>query len=104
MERARLVLTRSDSAENRPDAIACSTSGLTHAVSTNLMPSSFKRLSTQCFAGIGMRSNAIPISQMYRQRNEKQVTRSPSILRNQHFGQVNGLHKAGPFKSLLLRR
>jgi hypothetical protein len=102
MEGVRRVLTRSDSAENRPDAMACNTSGLTRVVSTNQVAPNSQRPSTRCFAGIRMRSNAMSISQMCRQRSGKQAIRSPNILGNQHFGQVDGLLVAGHFKSLLL--
>jgi hypothetical protein len=50
MGQARPVLTRSDSAKNRPDAMACITSGLIHAVLTNRVVLSLQRLSTLCFA------------------------------------------------------
>ena len=87
-------MPRYSSAVNKLSVMACNTFGWTPAISTNLIPSIFRRLSTRCFAGIRMRSNAMSISQMCRQSNGKQVIRSPSILGNQHFGQVNGLLEA----------
>ena len=58
-------MARSGSAENGPNAMACNTFGSIPAVSTNPIASSFRRLSTQCFAGIRMRSNATSIYQMF---------------------------------------
>jgi hypothetical protein len=51
LARARLAMTRSGSAENRLDAMACNTFGWTPVVSTNRTAPSSQRLSTLCFAG-----------------------------------------------------
>jgi len=58
MGRARLVLIRSDSAENRLDAMACITSGLIYAILTNRVVLSSQRPSTLCFAGTVTLPNA----------------------------------------------
>jgi hypothetical protein len=59
VERARPVLTRSDSAKNRLDSMACITSGLIYAVSTNRVVLSSQRLSTPCFVGTAMRRSVM---------------------------------------------
>jgi len=62
--RTRLDIRRFGSAENRLDVMACSISGLTHAVSTNPIVSSFKEVLTRCFDGTGIRPNAMFFWQM----------------------------------------
>jgi hypothetical protein len=53
--RIRFDTRRFGSAENKPDVIACTTSGWTLAVSTNRATESFLKLLTQCVAGIAKR-------------------------------------------------
>ena len=64
--RTRWDTRRSGSAENRPDAMACNTSGLIRAVLTNLMLLSSQNLLTQCFDGTVMRRNAMSTCQIFR--------------------------------------
>jgi hypothetical protein len=53
--RIRFDTRRFGSAENKPDVMACTTSGWTPAVSTNRATGSFLKLLTQCVAGIAKR-------------------------------------------------
>jgi hypothetical protein len=99
--RARLAMARSGSVENGPNGMACASFGSIPAVSTNSMPSSSRKLSTQCFAGTRMRLNATSIYRMFRQRSGKQAIGCPSVLGHQLFGRVDGLLEVGPFKSFL---
>ena len=103
LARARLAMTRSGSAENRPDAMACNTFGWTPVASTNRTALSSQRLSTPCFAGTVMRLNATSISQMFRDLPSTPTTSPTSCPGNRHFGKADGSLGAGPFKSLLLR-
>ena len=64
--RARLAMTRSGSVRSRLLTMAYNTSGWIPAISTSLAALSFKRLLTQCFAGIRIRLNATSIYQMFR--------------------------------------
>ena len=92
-------MARSGSAENGPNAMTCASFGSIPAVSTNPMPSSSRRLSTQCFAGTKMRPNATSIYRMFRQGSGKQAIGRLNTLGNQLFGQVDGLLGVGPSKS-----
>jgi hypothetical protein len=53
--RTKLDTRRFGSAENKPDAIVYSTSGLIRVVSTNRIIMSLQKLSTLCFDGTVMR-------------------------------------------------
>jgi hypothetical protein len=81
--------------------MAYNTSGWTPAISTSQVALSFRRLSTQCFAGIRMRPNTTSIYQICGQGSGKQAIGSPNILGNRLSGEADGLHAVRPFKSFL---
>ena len=58
-------MTRSGSAENKPEGMVCNTFGSTRAASTNQTAPSSKKLSTPCFAGTVTRLNATCILRMF---------------------------------------
>jgi len=101
LARARLATTRSVSVRSRLPTMAYNTSGWTPAVSTSQAVLSFRRLSTQCFAGTKMRPNAMSVYRMFQQGSGKQAIGSLSILGNRLFGQVDSLPGVGLFKSFL---
>jgi hypothetical protein len=101
--RTRLHTRRFGSAENKPDAMVSSTSGLIRVVSTNQTIMSSQKLSILCFDGTVMRRNATSICQMFRRLPSTSATSLISFPRNRHSEQADGLREAGPFKSLLLR-
>src|SRR6266496_4628273 len=101
--RTRLDTRRFGSAENKPDAMVSSTSGLIHVASTNRTIMSSQKLSTLCFDGTVMRSNATSICQMFHRPSSTLATSLISYHGKWHSEQADGLREAGPFKSLLLR-
>ena len=101
--RTRLDTRRFGFAENRLDAMACSISRLTHAVSTNLIVSSFKEVLTRCFDSTGIRPNAMFFWQMCRQLTSILLAKATGCRGNRHSEEVDSLSKARLFRSLLLR-
>jgi hypothetical protein len=63
--RASLAMRRSGSVENKPNAMACNTSGWTHVASTDQTTPSSRKLSTLCFASTVVRLDATSICQMF---------------------------------------
>ena len=101
--RTRLDTRRFGSAENKPDVMACTTSGLIRVASTNPTTMSSQKLSTLCFDGTVMRRNVMSICQMFRRLASISATSLISCHGKWHSEQADGLRKAGPFRSSLLR-
>ena len=99
---ASLVMTRSGSAENKPDVMVYNTFGSIRAASISQTAPSCRRLSTLCFAGTITRLHATCILPMSRDLPWAVIASPVSRPGNHLFGGANGLPGGGPFRSLLL--
>src|SRR5437762_6416977 len=102
LARARLAITRSGSAENKPDAITCNTFGSTLAASINQAAPSLRKLSTPCFAGTMRRLNVTCTYRMFQKATTMNTISCPGLYGSRLFIGVDGSLGAGHFKSLLL--
>jgi hypothetical protein len=102
LARARLVITRSGSAENTPDAITYNIFGSTLAASINQVTPSLRKLSTPCFAGTVRRLNVTCTCRMFQKATTINTITCPGLYGSRFFVGVDSLLRAGHFKSLLL--
>src|SRR2546423_10413322 len=102
LARARVAITRSGSAESKPDAMTCNTFGSTLAASINQAAPSLRKLSTPCFAGTVRRPNVTCTCQMFQKATTMNTITCPGLYGSLLFVGVDGSLGAGHFKSLLL--
>ena len=96
--RRKRAILRSSSAGIKPGAMGWSTSGLTHATSTNQTLPSFNKHWTPCFSGIAAPPNAMSISQTFQPAGRMPIT---TLTGNWLSGNAGSLPVDGPSRSLL---